>query len=349
MKRINMNPHRCPAWLIAGYILFIYVTGTNSIAQQASPMQAGHYYPGLINTRDMVNPPSGLFFLWDNFIVNSNKYFDRNGNEFKNIPLSELDPAFPDIDVSPKLTGFGSAFAIAWASPHISFLGDARYIAGIAPNYVIADISLVTERPGIILDTTYTREISGTVSGFGDLILVPLGLSWGGTKIDFTTTYTIYAPTGRFDPGADDNIGLGYWTHQFQGFTSYYPVPDKSTAFVLGLTYETNGKVKDTDLKPGNRFTMEYGISQFLSKKFEVGIFGGHNWQVSDDTGDDVFWDPSYHDKKSLLFFNVSYWPIFERLMINFKYGFDYGARQRFKNNTYVLNLLFNPNLLTTD
>ena len=48
------------------------------------------------------------------------------------------------------------------------------------------------------------------------------------------------------------------------------------------------------------------------------------------------------------LFFNVSYWPIFERMMINFKYGFDYGARQRFKSNTFVLNLLFNPNLLTS-
>jgi hypothetical protein len=334
MKYRIANYAKWPGSFVAIYILVNFISSTYVMGQQASPMQAGHYYPGLINTRDMVNPPSGLFFLWDNFVVNSNKYFDRNGNKFKNIPLSELHPAFPDIDVSPKLTGFGSAFALAWASPHISFLGDARYIAGIAPNYVIAEVSLVTERPGIILDTTYTREISGTVSGFGDLILVPLGLSWGGTKFDFTTTYTIYAPTGRFEPGADDNIGLGYWTHQFQGFTSYYPVPDKSTAFVLGLTYETNDKVKDTDLKPGNRFTMEYGISQFLSKKFEVGIFGGHNWQVSDDTGDDVFWDPSYHDKKSLLFFNVSYWPIFERLMINFKYGFDYGARQRFKNNT---------------
>jgi hypothetical protein len=349
MKHINKNDHRWPGWQIAAFILFICISGTHVLAQQASPMQAGHYYPGLINTRDMVNPPSGLFFLWDNFVVNSNKYFDRNGNEFNNISLSELNPAFPDIDVSPKLTGFGSAFVLAWASHHISFLGDARYIAGMGPNYVSANISILTERPGIVLDTTYTNEISGTVSGFGDLILVPFGLSWGGDRFDFTTMYTIYAPTGRFEPGAEDNIGLGYWTHQFQGFTAYYPVPDKSTALVLGLTYETNGKVKDTDMKPGNRFTMEYGVSQFLSEKIEVGIFGGNNWQVSDDKGDDVFWDPSYYDRKSLLFFNVSYWPIFERLMINFKYGFDYGARQRFKNNTYVLNLLFNPNLLTSD
>src|SRR5210317_46973 len=105
MQHINNTYHRWPVWLSVAYILLIWVSATNVIAQQASPMQAGHYYPVLINTRDMVNPPSGLFFLWDNFVVNSNKYFDRNGNEFKNIPLSELHPAFPDIDVSPKLTG----------------------------------------------------------------------------------------------------------------------------------------------------------------------------------------------------------------------------------------------------
>lgn len=350
MQHVNYNYCRWKKLLTVSYFFFICAASTlNVIAQQASPIQAGHYVPALMNARDMAYPPSGLFFVWYNFAVNTNKYYDRNGNEFKSIPLSNLNPAFPDIDVSAKVNGFGSAPVIFWASPKISFLGNARYMGGVAPNYVFADVSLVTERAGIILDTTYTQDISERVSGFADLILVPFALSWGGSKIDFTAMYTIYAPTGRYETGADDNIGLGYWTHQFQGFVYYYPVPDKSTALILGLTYEANSKIKDADLKPGNRFTLEYGISQFLSAKFELGIQGGHNWQVSDDAGDDVYWDPSYHDRKSSLFFNASYWPISERLMFNFKYGFDYGVRQRFKNNTYVLNVLFVPNLLTTD
>ncbi len=345
---MKKNFFRWSGLVLKSCVLFIFISSTNVIAQQASPMQSGHYYPGLLSTRDMAHPPSGLFFLWYNFAVSSNTYVDRNGKEFKSIPLSDLHPTLPDVEVEPGLNGFGSAPVVAWASPQISFLGNARYIVGIAPNYVTAEVSMVTERPGIVLDTTYTREISTRVSGFGDLIFVPLGLSWGGSKMDFTTTYNIYAPTGRYETGADDNIGLGYWTHQFQGFGYYYPVENKSTAFMLGLTYEKSSKAKDSDLRPGDRLTLEYGVSQFLSTKFEVGIFGGHNWQVSDDRGEDVFWDPSYHDKKSVLFFNVSYWPISERMMINFKYGFDYRARQRFKSNTFVLNLLFNPNLLTS-
>ncbi len=39
-----------------------------------------------------------------------------------------------------------------------------------------------------------------------------------------------------------------------------------------------NGKIKDRDLTPGNRFSLEYGISQYLSERLGVGVHGAHNW-----------------------------------------------------------------------
>lgn len=100
-------------------------------------------------------------------------------------------------------------------------------------------------------------------------------------------------------------------------------------------------------MKPGNRFTLEWGISQFLSERFEIGVHGGHNWQVGDDTGEDVFWDPAVHDRKSALALNASFWPWKERLMLNAKYAFDLGARQRFQNNYFMLNAMFITDVLT--
>ena len=116
---------------------------------------------------------------------------------------------------------------------------------------------------------------------------------------------------------------------------------------MFALTYELNGKIKDTDVKPGNRFSLEWGISQFFSEKFEVGIHGGHNWQISNDTGEDVYWDADVYDRKSTLAFNASYWPWTERLMINAKYAFDFGIRQRFQNKVWLFNLLIVTNVLT--
>ncbi|UCG89235.1 MAG: transporter [Gemmatimonadota bacterium] len=334
------------SWLLLSCVAALLLVHTSPArGQVVSPLQAGHYTPNLQNIRDMANPPPGLFVLWYNAYLWSNTYKDRNGNSFESIELSQIHPTLPDVAVDLSVKGFTTVPSLFWAS-RFKVLG-ANYMAGAVYSYTSADASVVTERPGIIEDTLITRQVDEKVSGLGDLFVMPLGLSWGQEKFDATLLYGFHAPTGKYETGGSDNMGLGFWTHQFQGYGYFYPVPDKSTAVMVGLTYELNGTIKDADVKPGNRFTLEYGISQFLSERLEVGVAGGHNWQVSDDSGEDVYWDPAVRDRKNMLIFNVSVWPVPERLMLNAKYGFDYGARQRFQNNYLMLNLLFVTNVLT--
>jgi hypothetical protein len=116
---------------------------------------------------------------------------------------------------------------------------------------------------------------------------------------------------------------------------------------MLGFTAEFNGKVSGEDFNPGNRFSLEYGISQYVSNRLELGIMGGSNWQITDDKGEDVYWDPTLRDRKSTLAFTGGYWAWQERLQIALKYGFDFGARQRFKTNMIMLNITFATNALT--
>ena len=76
----------------------------------------------------------------------------------------------------------------------------------------------------------------------------PVWLDWSLQHWDLALGYGFYAPTGRYDvdtisiAGRDvraedtDNIGLGYWTHQFQGAVSWYPFDNKGTAVTGALT-----------------------------------------------------------------------------------------------------------------
>ena len=298
-------------------------------AQVASPLQTGHYVPGVMNLRDYAAAAPGLYAVWYNWFVSSGTYVDRNGDE-----LTSLD-----------LNGFATVPSLFWAST-FTFLGGARYLAAVAPNWMTSSFTFVAEPGGPGSGPSDGEVVEGSVSGLSDLFVAPVGLSWALGQFDATFFYGFTAPTGRYTTGADDNIGLGFWTHQFQGFGYFYPDPSQATALMLGLTYELNSEIEDVAVNPGNRLSLEYGVSHYPTGWLELGVQGAHNWQVTDDSGSDVIWDPSYHDQKSTLLFSAGFWPWAGRLYVAAKYGFDYGVRQRFKSNHLMVNLIWVTNAL---
>jgi hypothetical protein len=317
-------------WLLSILLTNSYlVYGQSLSAPIISPTQVGAYLPGIINPRDYANPnTSGLLVLDYNIFFNTNQYFDRNGNKADILDLN--------------LSGFMNILAIAYVSPEISFLGNARYIGFISPYYTTSNYNA-----GISKLEDTTLNINGSVSGFGDLGIAPLYLTWspGEDKFDFTTGYMFTAPTGKYEIGADDNIGLGYWTHAFQIFTYYY-LRQKATALYWGNTLELHGKTKDVDVKVGSQYTIEYGISHYLSERLEITIQGGNSWQVGEDSGDDVYWDTSIKDRNSTIGLGLGYWPVKEKLYTHLKWWTNYGMRQHFKVNAFQLQLIYLPGIL---
>jgi len=325
--------------------LLLIITFPAIVSQaQVSPMQTGHYAAAFINLRDYTKPSPGMYFYLYNLYNWGNSFYDQNGNKLTEINLSELDPSFPDINFNTKMNAFSSTPLIYWAS-RFNILG-AKYEPLITlPAFTYSDSQTFGEITYNSSDSTSSFYQSGTSSGFTDMFVQPLGLAWGGKLVDFTFTYGFYVPTGRFENGGDNNTGLGFWTNQFQGFCYLYPVKDKSTAFMLAVTYEINGKIKGTDVVPGQRLTFEWGISQNIDR-FEVYVQGGNNWQVSDDKGDEVWWDSSVHDRKSTVAFSLNYWVVSDKLYLGLKYGFDFALRQRFKNNLGMFNIIYVPGIL---
>lgn len=328
-------------------VIFVLITiSFQTKAQQLSPLQTGHYSPAFSNIRDMARGAPGIAIVHYNNYLYADKYVDKDGNTYSSIPLDYFLPDLPPINLDVSISSFVTVPAIFYGF-HKPILGGAQWMVGIVPNYMWSDASFITEQRGGVINPEYNQSGSAKLSGFGDLYVAPIGLTWTLNKFDLTFYYGFTAPTGRYEPGADDNVGLGFWTHQPQIFTFFYPKPDQSTAFMLGLTYELNGDIKGEDFNPGNRFTLEYGISQYLTDRLEVGVMGGSNWQVTDDRGEDVYWDPTEHDRKSTIAFTAGYWAWAQRLQLSFKYGFDFAVRQRFKTNSFMLNVTFATNALT--
>ena len=340
-KSIKWNHLQYKYIIIIAVLLFSH----SLTAQQVSPIQTGHYTTAFSHIRDMAKMAPGLVVISYNYYAWSDKFADRNGTKHDKLYLQDIDPDLPSASLDISLKTIATAPAVFWGST-FSLLGGATYVVGVVPVYSWSDAYLVARQGGGNIDTVYTQTERARLSGFGDLYVAPLGLSWGWTHFDATFFYGFTAPTGRYETGADDNNGLGFWTHQFQGFGYWYPNKSQTTAFMLGLTYELNTKIKGEDFNPGNRFSLEWGFSQYLDERLEVGVMGGHNWQVSDDKGADVYWDPAVRDRKSTVAFSLAYWAVKNRLYIAGKYMFDFGARQRFLTNGLMLNLIFVTNAM---
>lgn len=316
--------------------------------QHVSAYQAGSYQPGLMNVRDLANPGAGIFFIDYNFWNNSNSFYDRFGNKTSSfdIDLSSIDPSLgtTTLDLSQQVSGYVNVPVIFYASK-FKVLG-ATYMASINPMFLSSNYKMNIHASRT--DTTVSS--SGNAGGFGDLSFLPLGLSWSiKNKLDFSFFYTIYAPTGRYETGASDNIGKGYWTHQFQ-LPTYFYFLEKATALFVMPTFEANGKVKDSDVRAGSRLSVDYGISQYVTSWLELEVLNGHSWQISDDKGNDVWWHNTALDVKdqtSTFSFGAGVWPWEGRLNVRAKYAMDYGTKQRYKSNFLSLSVILIPNILT--
>ncbi|HZD32296.1 MAG TPA: transporter, partial [Candidatus Angelobacter sp.] len=136
--------------------------------------------------------------------------------------------------------------------------------------------------------------VSGGGFGLADTWVQPLTLGWSLKRADVYVAYAFTAPTGRYTPGASDNVGSGYWGNNISTGTTVYITKDKGTTANLFTNWETHGSKTTgagTKATPGDAFTDEWGIGQVLplkkdfSRLLQLGVVGYDQWQVSDNGG----------------------------------------------------------------
>ena len=297
----------------------------------AEPLYAtdvGHYVPGVVNIRDFVVPPPGLYYEQFNLYYHTDEFKNRNGDSVDTVTI---DGTTINLDIDVDVFAIVPTFV--WVS-NFKLLG-ASYAAFISPAFqsTSVDAALSIRDQGV--------EVDDSNFGFGDLFVMPIWLGWHWPRFDLAAGYGFYAPTGRYEGGESDNIGLGFWTHQFQASGIFYVTANKAKAVMLTTTYEIHGDKEDTDLTPGDNFTLEWGISQYLSERFELGIAGYSSWQVENDSGSAFRLDRGVKDQVHAAGLQVSYWVLKDRLNLAARYLREFEARDRFEGQLATLTLTY--------
>jgi hypothetical protein len=128
-----------------------------------------------------------------------------------------------------------------------------------------------------------TDNIGDTTTGFGDLY--PLAsLKWNMGVNNFMTYVTGDIPVGNYSSTSLANLGIGHGAIDAGGgYTYFNPATGHEFSAVAGVTYNFINPA--TQYQNGADFHLDWGVSQFLSKQFFVGLVGYAYDQFTPDSG----------------------------------------------------------------
>lgn len=136
--------------------------------------------------------------------------------------------------------------------------------------------------------------------GLADLYVQPINLGCHTKYADFMAGFGFYAPTGRYEDGADDITGLGMWSFELSGGTTVYFDEAHTWSFSALAFWETHTEKKDSDVRVGDLITVEGGLGKaWMDGVLSLGVAYYAQWKVThDDLGtppNSVLPDPHRH------------------------------------------------------
>ena len=172
--------------------------------------------------------------------------------------------------------------------------------------------------------------------GLGDICLEPAIVSWHGTQWDAALGYSLWMPTGESRPGSAEP-GKGFWGHMITAGGTVYFDAEKTWALSLLNRYEINQEEEDTDLTPGNQWTLEWGISKSVMPTIDVGLVGYYQLQTTQDSGGAA----ASNERDQVLAFGpeVSMFCPKAGLFTSLRYNYEVLAKDRLQGQTLVLTL----------
>jgi hypothetical protein len=130
--------------------------------------------------------------------------------------------------------------------------------------------------------------------GLGDLYFLPVALGWHAARADFKTAFGFFAPTGRYEAGATDNLGKGMWCYELSAGTTVFLDARKSWTVATAAFWETHsnksvqvvvGKQSTlADVHVGQILSLEGGLGKsFLKGAASVGMAYYAQWKLTAD------------------------------------------------------------------
>ena len=312
------------------FALAMFILQFSGVMTSVSAQQKPQWMPGQYGLNAGIMPPPG--FTYANITINYNAgaFNGPNGNA---IPV----------------TGTYNV----WAVENISFwVADQKVLGGNLGGYFLFPTPATGSLVADITNPNFPNlSASAGGAGLADFFLQPFNLGWHLNRADLQVMDGLMLPTGRYSPGATNNVGTGYFGNHFQTGTTYYITKNKGTSANLFTNWEVHGArqgTNNTSKKPGQAFTAEWGLGQVLplkkdqSQLLQLGGIGYDQWQITDNVGS-VPLGPLIVDARTLPYYSVHaaggeivYIAPARNLSLNFKYEHEYSAHFHTLGNTIV-------------
>lgn len=334
--------------IIRNITLLIAAAGTaNFTIAQAGEIQ--HFNGDITDARNYFLPGPGIYAAIYNYKYFSDLLNYSDSDKISSVILGTPSRPVPanvkmDIDVCALVP------VINWISPEKILNGNhGRYIApAFANNHLDADLSLATGAGGCIQNFSF---------GLSDLGVQPASSDRGEGHWDFLLASGSYTPVDTYTPRnvalpvaanvtveSKDDIGLGFWTRQARAGIAWYPMTNWATAVTAVGTYGYNIEEKEFDVRPGQMFTVNWGLSQYLPLNrnrallLEIGPAGYDAYQVTDSTGGNALADsPRSHLHAAGGQLGLIYVPW--NAFLTFHSFYEYSAGSSFQGASVGLNL----------
>ena len=299
------------------------------------PCQAaelGHYAPALLPIRDFILPDPGFYYIQYNLYYTSDTLKDKNGDSVDSISAGPLE-----IKVETDVDSFMIVPTVVYSSDY-KILG-GRYAALISQPFGTTSFQSALESDTL---PSYGLKVDESSWGLGDTYIRPLWLGWTFDRFEVGASYGLYLPTGKYDAGDANNVGLGMLTHEFITNVAYYLDEQKGTALVLAAIYEIHHEKKDVDITPGSHLSLNAGISQYLPMGpewlAELGLSGVAQWQVTKDSGSDAR-NKDVKDRVYMVGPQVGFAYLPWGAQLTLRWLHEFGAKDRFEGDFVSLNL----------
>jgi hypothetical protein len=232
---------------IARILLVSGLLAFNSLSQ--AQVVAAHYPAGAEGIKGASLPPPGVYFRDYNFFYTADR--------FKDGP--------PEFDIFAYIN-----------APRLIWMTDWKILGA---NYGM----------DVIIPFGYMDwEVNGASDsyfGIGDIQIEPLLLSWNLPQFDIAAGYAVWAPTGDFSPQRPDLLAKGFWSHMLTLGTTWHIDTEKTWALSLLNRYEFCHEQEQTDIDPGQVYTLEFALSKTVYQNLDAGIVGYWQQQTTSDSG----------------------------------------------------------------
>ena len=223
--------------------------GAAVLASGALVQAQGHYPAGVEGVKAASLPPPGVYLRDYNYVYFADKF--THGPQ--------------DFDLTAYVQG-----------PRLIWISDFKLLGG---NYG-ADILVPFTYQNIKFN-----GYSGSHFGLADIFVEPLTLSWHTKQFDFAVGYGFWAPTGNYNATEPVYPGKGYWTQMLTAGLTWYPDQQKTWSVSALNRYDFSSIQQDTGTRPGQVYSLEYGIAKALTPAFELGVAGYYQKQTTFNSG----------------------------------------------------------------